>query len=145
MKKLLAFVAVLVVAFASMGCLSVLPLPNMPTATLRVAGVPLLSRNQVVMTCPSSLALLKVEKLDQWGKEVFVVKPGASVGIRTSGLYGDQAMVLTVYGYQQTGTNEKGEPLFSLVGRVSRDFRFWDSGNNSGQLVTWDVQTSELR
>lgn len=131
---------VLVAAFAvlaSVGC--VVPMPTPPSLTVRTTGIPFMNRNQVVVSCPVSLSHLVVEKIDQFGKERYVVRPDSSVGVRASGMYSDQAFVLTVYGYKEV----KGGGVV-LVGRRSRDFRFWDSGNNSGQVLYWDVSSYEL-
>lgn len=142
MRKLFAFALVFVAALASVGC--IMPMPTMPGITVRTTGIPFTTRNQVVVSCPTNISFLKVEKIDQWGKEVFVVRPGASVGIRASGMYSDQTMTLSVYGYRESGKSVSGEPIYTLMGRQSRPFQFYDSGN-SGQIIVWDVSSSELR
>ncbi|MEK7089481.1 MAG: hypothetical protein AAB920_01545 [Patescibacteria group bacterium] len=58
-------------------------------------------------------------------------------------MYSDQSFVLAVYGYKLTGQNTKGEDLFALVGRRSREFQFSNYGS-SGQTLAWDVNTYEL-
>lgn len=121
--------------FAETACLVPMSMPGM---TLKTTNLPFVSRNQVVVSCPASLSFMKVEKIDQFGKETFIVRPDSSTGIRASGMYSDQAFVLVVYGYKE----DRGKAV--LVGRRSRDFRFWDSGNNSGQVVYWDVSSQEL-
>lgn len=142
MKKYLVLVAIAIALIVmSLGCM--LPMTG-ASLSIRTTNMPFLSRNQVVVTCPTNLSLIKAEKVDQWGAESFAVRPGSSTSVRASGMYSDQAFVLTVYGYREAGKNEKGETLFTLVGRTSREFRFYDSGN-SGQIIAWDVQASELR
>ncbi len=143
MKRNLTLAFALGLLVMSFGCLMV-PV-GMPTMSVRTTGFPeVYSRNQVVITCPMNLSLLKVEKLDQFGKTSWGLKPGESIGVRPSGMYSDQTMVIVVYGYNKGCKNPKGEDTFLLVGRTSRNFNFYDNGN-SGQMYTWDVQVSELR
>lgn len=143
MKRNLTLVVALGLLLMSFGCLAI-PI-DMPTVSVHTTGFPVVySRNQVVVTCPKNLSLLKVEKLDQFGKTSWALKPGESIGVRPSGMYADQTMVIVVYGYNMGCKNAKGEDTFLLVGRTSRNYSFYDNGN-SGQMYTWDVQMSELQ
>lgn len=138
MRAILLSFAVLVALVVSTACVP-------PSFTLRMTGIPWVSRNQVVVTCPNDVALLKIERIDQYGTQIFGCRPGESVGVRASGPYSDQAFVLVVYEYVAAGTNEKGEPLWRPTGRhASRPYQFYDNGV-SGQVWSWDVQRSELR
>lgn len=130
-------------ALLNVGC--AIPV-HMPEVGLSVqsTGMPFVSGHQVVVTCPGNLDLLKVEKRDTYGLRVFKCFPGETLAVPASGWWSDQQFSITVFGYRRTGTNAQGEALYSLVGRATRTYQFYEY-QNSTQVQIWDVSTYDLR
>lgn len=99
------------------------------------------AQNRVIITCPTNLKRLIVERVNKNGttKQFFVV-PGKSVTIYAQTPYLDQLLVLVVHGYKYDEHSKNKEVC---VGRATKQYGGTEF-INSGHTVFWNVTTGEL-
>lgn len=108
---------------------------------IRRSGVCATNRNRVIITCPSTLKRLIVERANKNGvMNRFSVMPGKGVVVYAQTPYLDQLLVLVVHGYKH---DERAKDKEVYVGRATKQY----GGTEfvcSGHTVFWNVSTGEL-
>lgn len=96
------------------------------------------TKNRVVVTCPTDLSYLVVERFDGSATSRFVVKPGTGMAIYAQTPCSDCPLAFVVHGYR---TTTDGKDVY--VGRVFGRFRNFEF-LLYGHTIFWNVSPKEF-